>query len=1255
MKRNALFICTLISLALWLLTAYVFVSERRALCPDSLLKSLSRDVSDKEAEVNAVLSDEVLSARLWSNTLSEADILRLRKKDIVFRLYDSTGLVFWSRNDFPVALSAFRPEWNAIRESHVFFLYRSYGNRLYPARRLNVVIPVYQEYGISNEYLNSRFWGVPELPASTALSMTPRPNFTAIRGLDGGNLFYASVPADSIRPYVPGIGLTSLYLLAILLSVITLHLLALHLARLYSLMAGIGFVATVLLVHTLLVYRWGMPFSLGNLEIFSPQLYASSIFLPSFGHLLIHVCSLFWLFYFIHAVIAPYPVAKLVEKLGKVMRIVLVAGVVLWAAFVGTYIQYLHRSMVFDSDIFYTTNTVHISDKITMLSLVICVLLARMMMYVIHVGNYFLSPLMPNRRLKLLMVFLIGFFAVALNFLFVLPHNQLRYLNQLQFGLDVFAVVWVIGYIVFLDSKYAQTQLGTSGLFSLIFVSVYFSLLFALCSKLFIDQKEQSITRIAFAERLSRMQDTELELKFGEVAGKVAADPELKKWLQSGDSLRISDVYKHFKLFNSDIYFPRYDLDVYLFDVKGRSFIKGESLDMDSVFRWKESASPTLNPNLYFRADSSRRGVYLALIPVRNDRTQQVLGYFAADFRLKQNIVLSLYPRLLLDGSNYIAERGEQYDYAIYVNGKLANRAGSYQFSYALPQLDFQSPYILTRRGVYSVLYYKASRNTVYMVVYRNDLYIGVLTMFSFLFGIFLLFSTFENWAKILAKAWFFRRPVKMIYNASMSVRVKYFALGFTAVSFFVIGLSTIFFLTNRYQSESRAALKNGIANISEAVNEYVSNQKVVAENHPLEFALAHNDEFAYFLTSVAQQHKIDINIFGKRGNLVFSTQEKVYREQIFEPLMSPVAYQELHSRGLADYIQQEQVGSLRYTAGYAKLIDDRGKTIGFLNIPSFYTKQQLDEQILGLITTLLNIYTILLLISSVVTFLFINTLTRSLNLVASKLKNVNLKNNELIHWPYDDEIGLLVNEYNKMVATVEQNARSLVLDERQSAWREMAQQVAHEIKNPLTPMKLNIQYLQQAINTNHPDIINLTKRVSSSIIEQIDNLNYIASEFSNFAKMPENKTERIDIKSMLERIILLFAGNRDLTITHSFPEEQVIVFADHSQMLRIFTNIVQNAAEALLPAEERHGEINILLTFTENREGISVIVKDNGSGIPESVKDKIFDPYFTTKSSGTGLGLAMTKKIIELWGGSIRFESEANVGTTFFIELPLG
>ncbi|GAA4448588.1 HAMP domain-containing sensor histidine kinase [Rurimicrobium arvi] len=1253
MKRNAILICALTSVVLWILASYTFVTERKKLEPQSLTALLQKDILDKEQSVAALLRNHQFTKRLWTNTLSEKELTQLNARGIVVRIYDSSGLLFWSRNDFPVKTTSFLPNLQAIQEDNLLFLYQSFGKAAYPSRRMNLVIPVFRRFETSNEYLHSGFFASEDIPESSQLSLTAKSGFTPVRGTDGLPLFHIKINKEDIKPFVPGGRIICLCLLAVLMTVVTLHLMALHLARIYNALLGAGTLLLLLTIVSGLIFKAGLPFHLGNLELFSPRLYASSTFLPSFGHLLIHVCGFFWVLYFLHATMHTYDKDMIAAKLHR-FRWLLTVLMIMVITFLAIYIQYLHQSMIFDSDISFDTNTVRATDQFTILALVICVLLARAFMYILYCGNYILGVLVQPRE-KYVLIFIVSIMCLMLHYFFLGAHHPWIRPSQLQFWFDIFAALWALGYIYFLDIRSAKGQHYNSSLFSLIFISVYFSILFAVCFKLFIDQKEQNITRLAFAERLARMQDTEMEIRFDEVQRKISADTVLQQWLVNRDSVTIADLYKHFKLFNSDIYFTRYGLDVYLFDQSGAPLIPGASVPLDSFTKIKGHSSPTLNPYLYFRADSSERGSYLALVPIRKDSLHALLGYLAVNFRLKQNIVLSLYPRLLKDQTDFASDKEVNYDYAIYINGKLSTRAGDYNFDYRLPSQHFEQSYVVRQQGDYSMLYYRAAPNVVYLVAYRNNLLLGMLTLFSFLFGISLVLFTLESWTKTLAKIWLFNKPATTVYNASMSVRVKYFALGFTAVSFFVIGLSTVIFLTNRYQSNSLENLKGTLTNVSEAVNEYLSNQKVIDTARTLEHELAQNEELAYFLTSIAQQQKIDINIFGMNGRMVFTTQEKIYLQNVLDPLISPIAFQELHKNGMTEYLQQEQIGSLVYTAGYAVISDDHGKAVGFLNIPSFYTKKRLDEQIMSLITTLLNIYTILLLISSVITFLFINTLTRSLNLVANSLRNVNLKSNELIHWPYDDEIGLLVNEYNKMVATVERNARSLVLDERQSAWREMAQQVAHEIKNPLTPMKLNIQYLQQAINSNHPDIINLTKRVSSSIIEQIDNLNYIASEFSNFAKMPENKTERIDIKSMLERIVLLFSGNKDLTVTHSFPEGQVIVFADHSQMLRIFTNIVQNAAEAMLPADERHGQIDIRLSFSEDLESISVIVKDNGSGIPENVKDKIFDPYFTTKSSGTGLGLAMTKKIIELWGGTIRFESVSGEGTTFFIELPLG
>jgi nitrogen fixation/metabolism regulation signal transduction histidine kinase len=236
------------------------------------------------------------------------------------------------------------------------------------------------------------------------------------------------------------------------------------------------------------------------------------------------------------------------------------------------------------------------------------------------------------------------------------------------------------------------------------------------------------------------------------------------------------------------------------------------------------------------------------------------------------------------------------------------------------------------------------------------------------------------------------------------------------------------------------------------------------------------------------------------------------------------------------------------------------------------------------------------------------------------------------------------------MVNKVEENAAIMAQNERETAWREMARQVAHEIKNPLTPMKLNIQYLRQAMKNDAPNIKELTDRVSESIIEQIDNLSYIANEFSNFAKMPEARPEVLELNEMLHKALELYMNDGHVHVSISDSPGKLFVNSDRSQVLRVFTNLLENAKQSI--PESRTGDIVVSLKAEDGHAHISIA--DNGTGISEEVSKRIFQPYFTTKSSGTGLGLAMTKKIIEFWKGDIWFDTEEGIGTTFHIRLPL-
>jgi nitrogen fixation/metabolism regulation signal transduction histidine kinase len=242
------------------------------------------------------------------------------------------------------------------------------------------------------------------------------------------------------------------------------------------------------------------------------------------------------------------------------------------------------------------------------------------------------------------------------------------------------------------------------------------------------------------------------------------------------------------------------------------------------------------------------------------------------------------------------------------------------------------------------------------------------------------------------------------------------------------------------------------------------------------------------------------------------------------------------------------------------------------------------------------------------------------------------------------------VKEYNKMVSKLDDSAASLAKSEREGAWREMARQVAHEIKNPLTPMKLSLQYLQKSIAAKSANVEELTSNVVKTLVEQIEHLNHIAGEFSQFANIGNPKNEIFDLNEVIKLVTQLHSVDDRIHIDLHVIEKPVMINADRTHINRLFTNLILNAMQAV-PAD-RHVQIKIIEDLSQH--SVSIKVKDNGNGIDEALQSKIFTPNFTTKTSGTGLGLAMSKGIVEQAKGKIWFETEAGVGTTFFVELPV-
>lgn len=294
----------------------------------------------------------------------------------------------------------------------------------------------------------------------------------------------------------------------------------------------------------------------------------------------------------------------------------------------------------------------------------------------------------------------------------------------------------------------------------------------------------------------------------------------------------------------------------------------------------------------------------------------------------------------------------------------------------------------------------------------------------------------------------------------------------------------------------------------------------------------------------------------------------------------------------------------------------------------------------------------VVFLISSFIALLITNSVVQPFTYIVRQFTKINLsKTNEPLTWQYNDEIGLLVREYNRMLRKLENSSQLLARSEREMAWREMAKQVAHEIKNPLTPMKLSMQMLDKAIREGKPNIMEMTQRVTRTIIEQIETLSVIATNFSTLARMPENKNEVIHLNEVLSSVTGMYNSDAKNEFDFIIPSYDIQIFADKTQLIRVFTNIIQNAIQAI--AEDNKGMITLRVKKIKDNF-VRISISDDGMGIDKEKQERLFQPYFTTKTSGTGLGLAMCKDIIEQLNGRITFESALQKGTTFFIDLPI-
>ncbi len=395
--------------------------------------------------------------------------------------------------------------------------------------------------------------------------------------------------------------------------------------------------------------------------------------------------------------------------------------------------------------------------------------------------------------------------------------------------------------------------------------------------------------------------------------------------------------------------------------------------------------------------------------------------------------------------------------------------------------------------------------------------------------------------------------------------------------------------------------------------------------------------------------HSLQINIYSLEGKLLKSSKASFSIDTVAPPIPKYILSL-IQSSIDKRYVDVKTIDDKKYRASFSQIKDLKFKPLGILNLPYIQDDGFYERELRNFLIRLSQVYSFMLIIAFALAYFLSSYITKSLKSISLRITSTNLnqKNEKIETDDSSREVNLLIEAYNGMVDKLEESALLLAQSEREQAWREMAKQVAHEIKNPLTPMRLTVQSFERKFDANDPDIKQKIKDYSDTLIQQIDTMSSVASAFSNFASMPAQQNETLNVVSVIELALEIF---NEEYITFEANDAEIITIMDRTQLIRIITNLVKNAIQAI-PEDQTEKIVSIKVKKQEHSVFIEVI--DNGKGIEPQNVTHIFEPKFTTKTSGMGLGLGIIKNIIENYKGTITFESEVGKGTTFTVTLPL-
>ena len=478
-----------------------------------------------------------------------------------------------------------------------------------------------------------------------------------------------------------------------------------------------------------------------------------------------------------------------------------------------------------------------------------------------------------------------------------------------------------------------------------------------------------------------------------------------------------------------------------------------------------------------------------------------------------------------------------------------------------------------------------------------------------------------------------------------LSLQIRIFLSMIVLILITSVLLATI--SITQFQNEAKKDHQERLDRKEEAIKENI-NYVLTNTTYPLSpntLSLIFKDK----IHELSDIHNLEINIYSLDGQLLKSSKSKFSIDVVSQPIPKYIIKLVLSSIEKR-YVEIKNVDGKRNRSSYSLIKDDRFKPMGILNLPYVEDDSNYKAELRNYLMRLGQVYTFMLLVAFAVAYFLSSFITKSLKTISDKLGETSLKqkNEKILLEASSKEINLLINAYNAMVDELEESAQKLAQSEREEAWQEMAKQVAHEIKNPLTPMRLTVQSFQRKFDANDPNLKQKINDYSETLIQQIDTMNSVASAFSNFASMPAQQNELLNVVDVVELTLDIF---NEEYLYFDAEDAEIISKIDRTQLIRIITNLVKNAIQSIPEHQENKA---VFVSIKKELNNVLITVNDNGIGIASEDFNRIFEPKFTTKSSGMGLGLGIIKNIIENYNGTITLESHKGKGTTFVVSLPI-